>query len=254
MSQIDALGDRMKSYESETTSLKLEASTPVYARVDGRAFSTYTRGLEKPFDRALTESMIRTCEHLVRQTHATIGYVQSDEISLVWDVPEPPNGQIFFDGKIMKMCSVIASMAAACFTMLEGGRRSIIPSFDCRVFNVPSRTEATNALLWRWIDARKNGTRMIAHEAIGHKRLEGVSRTESLAMLAEMGISIADYPSENVYGTFVRTRPVERTLTPEELERIPERHRVFGPVIRSSVERTVLSDFISMDREAFVFG
>ena len=43
------LGDRMKRYEFVTRNY-LTCRTPVIVRIDGRAFHTFTKGLEKPYD------------------------------------------------------------------------------------------------------------------------------------------------------------------------------------------------------------
>ena len=48
-SKIKTLSDRMKDYEA-VSDYKLIKKTPVIVRIDGKAFHTYTRGLDKPFD------------------------------------------------------------------------------------------------------------------------------------------------------------------------------------------------------------
>lgn len=45
----DSLGDRMKAYESASSNT-LPSRIPLIMRLDGRAFHTYTRKMEKPFD------------------------------------------------------------------------------------------------------------------------------------------------------------------------------------------------------------
>ena len=75
----DSIGDRMKSYEAHETSRRSMKRLPICVRVDGRAFHTFTRGLARPFDEGFSEAMVETCKFLVEQTHAKIGYTQSDE-------------------------------------------------------------------------------------------------------------------------------------------------------------------------------
>ena len=107
----DSLGDRIKSYEELSTSRQLMPNCPVYARIDGRAFHTFCRGLEKPFSRAFIEVMKETCKFLVEETNACIGYVQSDEISLGWEnIDKAP-----FGGRVQKLESNLASLASAKF-------------------------------------------------------------------------------------------------------------------------------------------
>ena len=47
-----ALAKRMKKYEAVSKNV-LMRRTPVIIRVDGRAFHTFTKGFQKPFDEVL---------------------------------------------------------------------------------------------------------------------------------------------------------------------------------------------------------
>lgn len=49
----DELGDRMKSYYENRSKTFLARRTPVIIRLDGKAFHTFTRGFNKPFDEAM---------------------------------------------------------------------------------------------------------------------------------------------------------------------------------------------------------
>ena len=48
-----SLSDRMKEYEL-VSQAKLIKKLPVIIRLDGRGFSKFTRGFEKPFDKELS--------------------------------------------------------------------------------------------------------------------------------------------------------------------------------------------------------
>ena len=50
MGSKDCLGDRMKAYEKVETGRKVMPFLPIYARLDGKAFHNFTRGMERPFD------------------------------------------------------------------------------------------------------------------------------------------------------------------------------------------------------------
>src|SRR5262249_8552638 len=113
----DNFGDRMKAYEAVESERRFIPLLPVYARIDGRSFSAFTRGMERPFDIRMYECMLQATEYLVENTQARIGYTQSDEINLVW-LAEEYESDIFFAGKIHKIVSVLASMAAARFAGL----------------------------------------------------------------------------------------------------------------------------------------
>lgn len=79
----DALGDRMKKYEYVSRTY-LTPRTPVIIRLDGKAFHTFTRGFNKPFDMVLVKTMQETMKFLCENIQGCVlGYTQSDEITLV---------------------------------------------------------------------------------------------------------------------------------------------------------------------------
>lgn len=251
----DDLGDRMKGYERAETSRRFDPHLPIYARIDGRSFSRFTRGMNRPVDSRMTEAMIETTRYLVDETHARIGYTQSDEISLLWKA-ETPDSDVFFSGKVQKMASVLASMTAAKFaSVCPKGFEDRLPHFDCRVFQLPNDDEAANAFLWRALDARKNAIQMVAHAHFSPKQLHGQGQADMLAMLDGIGVNFESFPTSFKNGTFLRRVTAERDLTPDELSRIPEAHRPSGPVLRSSVVPLVLPPFkMVQDRVGIVMG
>lgn len=81
--KYDSLGDRMKGYENIARNY-LTRRIPTIIRVDGKAFHTFTRGMEKPFDRILMTTMQNTMKYLCENIQGCVfGYTQSDEITLV---------------------------------------------------------------------------------------------------------------------------------------------------------------------------
>lgn len=229
----DELGDRMKAYE-RVTDVRLDTSMPIIARIDGRAFSAYTRGCNKPFDARVSGAMRATAAYLVEQSHALIGYVQSDEITLIWINED--GGSIFFDGRVLKLCSVLASMAAVRFDREFRGQR--MPAFDCRVWQVPSKEEAANTLLWRALDARKNSVSSACRAHFSAKAMHGKDQDDMRAMLASAGIDFnVTYPSEDRYGVYYRRVSGEREIDDETWDAIPEKHRPPSRIaIRSWIE------------------
>jgi tRNA(His) guanylyltransferase len=231
--KTDAFGTRMKEYEFQETKRTFLPMLPVYARIDGRGFSNFTRGMERPFDTDMMVAMIQTTKHLVEHTHAKIGYTQSDEISLAWHAPEYESS-IFFNGKIMKMASVLAGLATAAFTkaVLTSNNPNFrayadrLPHFDARVLAMPSREEVANMFLWRNQDATKNAISMAAQHYFTHSSLQGVNSAQMQERLwQESNINFNSYPESFKRGTFVRRVAVERPFTAEELARIPENLR-----------------------------
>jgi tRNA(His) guanylyltransferase len=141
---------------------------------------------------------------------------------------------VFFSGKVQKIASVVASMAAAKFARVcPPGFEERLPHFDARVFQLPDKMEAANVFLWRAMDARKNAISMAAQAEFSHRQLHGKGQADMLAMLADAGIDFEAIPASFRRGTFVRREVVTRLLTDDELERIPEKHRPTGPVERN---------------------
>ena len=256
----DDLGDRMKGYERIETDRRFDPSLPIYARIDGRSFSKFTKGMERPFDMRMTRCMIDTTSYLVEKTHAAIGYVQSDEISLVW-APITGEGDRFFSGKIQKMCSVLAGMASARFAVAHADRFGHVsgefPHFDCRVIGMPSTVEATNMLLWRELDARKNAISMAARHFFSHRELQNKSGRGMVEMMLAKGQSMDSYPTCFTRGTWLQRRTEDRPLSPEELERIPAKHRPEeGTLVqRSSIVEIAMPPFNTVtNRDEMVFS
>lgn len=227
----DNFGDRMKEYEAAEAARSFMPLLPIYARIDGRCFSGFTAGLKRPYDINITRAMIETTKYLVEETHARIGYTQSDEISLTW-CQEDYYSEIFFNGKIHKLCSVLASLATAYFNhfclsneALEEKALKAMPVFDCRVFQLPNKMEAANAFLWREQDATKNAISMAARSFYSHNQLHGKNGSEMQEMIFQKGQNFNDYPAFFKRGTFVRRILEERLFTEDELAAIPEKHR-----------------------------
>jgi tRNA(His) 5'-end guanylyltransferase len=95
--------------------------------------------------------MVATTKSLVEETNAKVGYTQSDEITLVW-YESNPQTQVWFDGKIHKMVSQLGSLATLYFNTYLGDYLPLHyalkgPTFDARVWNVPTVDEAFNCLV-----------------------------------------------------------------------------------------------------------
>lgn len=253
---IDKLGDRMKLYEQMEAGRKLMPGLPICVRVDGRAFHTFTRGMKRPYDEDMSVAMIETMKFLVEQTDACIGYVQSDEISLVLSDIKAP----MFDGKIAKLNSVIASMATAKFNEVihKSYPNKSFAFFDCRCWNVPNRTEAVNNILWREFDATKNSISMAARSVYSDAQLLGKNGSEKQDMLMEKGINWNDYPVFFKRGTYARRVVISRKFTDEELNELPEHHEARNNpdllITRSSIEVIDMPIFTKvMNRNEVVF-
>lgn len=234
------MGDRQKAFEVIEAGRRLVPGVPAIVRLDGRAFHTFTRGLLRPYDERLSRSMIETTKFLVKETHASVGYTQSDEISLAFPNIDSKS-EMMFNGKVQKLCSVLASLATAKFNFEIAQRipekAHCLPVFDARVWSLPNLDTAAEYFRWREADATRNSLTMAAHAYYGHKELHKVGHKEKHDMLHAKGINWNDYPAFFKRGVYVRRESMLRELTPEELSKIPEKHRPVGPV-----HRTVLSE------------
>lgn len=237
---LDALGDRIKGYESLTTSRKAFKGQPFVIRLDGKSFHTFTRGLARPYDSRLATLMIETTRHLVGEFGALVGYTQSDEITLGFYLPAHTKSEYPFDGKFQKLESISASAATAYFnqylTRYLPEKAGTMPVFDSRAFVVPNIQELYHVFLWRQQDATKNAISMAAQSVFSHKQLLGKSGPEKQEMLFQKGINFNDYPAFFKRGTFLKRVIRQVELSPEQLAKIPADRRPAGPIERSVVE------------------
>lgn len=259
----DDLGDRMKNYERQETDRRFMNFAPVVARMDGRGFSKWTKGLARPYDIDLSTVMIEVTRQLVGKTNARIGYTQSDEITLVFLVDEI-NSDMMFDGKVQKLCSVLAALTTSIFMIecmkQEGSevskRVERAPHFDARVFQVPTKFEAVNAVLWREKDATKNAISMAARAFYSHKELHGKKGSEMQEMMWQKGQNFNDYPSFFKRGSFLQGRTTTTALTEATLAAIPESKRPpeGALMVRRVIERIEMPSFGRvLNREAVIF-
>lgn len=203
--KTDSLGDRMKRYES-ITQTKLMNRTPVIIRLDGKAFHTFTRGLQKPFDIHLNSAMVVTMENLCANIQgAVLGYTQSDEISILLQDWASFETDGWYDYKIQKMVSVAASIATATFNAaFTHPVKDILALFDARIFNVPFE-EVNNYFVWRQQDATRNSINSLAQSLFSHKELQGlnVSQVQDRMML-ERNVNWNDVPTRFKRGVCTR--------------------------------------------------
>ena len=100
----DELGTRMKEFYESVPKTKLMRRTPVAIRIDGKAFHTFTRGFNKPFDDVLISAMQDTMKYLCKNIQGCVlGYTQSDEITLILVDYKRLNSSAWFDYEVQKM-------------------------------------------------------------------------------------------------------------------------------------------------------
>lgn len=273
--RYDELGTRIKEFEAITTKTKLMPQLSLYARIDGRSFHTFCRRLKKPFCYELVETMQEVTKFLVAETHAQLGYVQSDEISLCWlDPSKAP-----FDGKLFKLQSVLASLATSKFvnyiykkyseifsseitddenikswTLLGEKCQKIIPSFDCRVFQLPNEVELANTFIWREIDAVRNSVSMLAQANFSHKELQGKDRKAMITMLEEKGIRWNELRDDLKRGAYFKRVLIEKELDDETWNKIPDNKKPESrTVIRSEIQQYNIPEMKNVENKVGVY-
>jgi tRNA(His) 5'-end guanylyltransferase len=197
----DELGARMKEYYEDALRIKLPRGTYVVVRVDGRAFHSFTRGLERPYCRRLADALDCAAMALCAETiGCRFAYGQSDEYSFL--LTDSERG-LWFDGNMQKICSVAASVFTGAFNKAFEVERPA--SFDARVMMIPRRDEVASYFLWRQLDATANSLNMLASAHFSHEELLGKSTTEKHEMLHGKGLNWAKEPAD-----FKRGRAVVR--------------------------------------------
>lgn len=239
----DDLGVRMKTFYEQIPKTKLMRRCPVAIRIDGKAFHTFTRGFQKPFDEVLIKSMQGTMKYLCENIQGCVlGYTQSDEITLILVDYKKLTSSAFFDYEVQKLCSIAASMATMAFNKFfekyvdeyrfskwdgvsnyEDGTWGYIQTllnavdkgamFDARCFNIP-KEEATNLVYWRQDDASRNSIQMVGQANFSHKELHKKSRNDIQDMLmTQKGINWNDFPTYQKRGSCCVKKEIENKST-----------------------------------------
>lgn len=194
--QQDNFGNRMKGYE-DAYRIKLPKRLPVLIRIDGKAFHTYTKGMNRPFDEDLSRAMWDTCKYLAKEVMGCkMVYHQSDEISLLVTNYDKLTTESWFDNNLQKIASIAASLATAKFNeiMREKYPDKSLALFDARAWVLP-HDEVNNYFLWRQQDASKNSVSMVAQANFPHKSLQGLNGSQMQdKLMLEKEINWNDLP------------------------------------------------------------
>lgn len=216
MGKNDSLGDRMKQYEAVPKHF-LTRKIPAIIRVDGKAFHTFTKGMEKPFDMVLMTSMQQTMKCLCENIQGCVlGYTQSDEITLILTDYATITTDAWFGYNVQKMVSIAAATATLAFnvTFMRAASDPILAPewlpyrdkiytalFDARAFSLP-KDEATNCLIWRQQDAIRNSIEAVGQANFSPKQLHGKSCKTILEMLLEeKHVDWNDFPLDCKHGS-----------------------------------------------------
>lgn len=176
--KYDDFSVRMKEYEKVNTTY-LTKRMPILIRVDGKAFHTYTKGMEKPFDKDLAFAMQETAKYLCKtMTGCKLAYTQSDEITLLLINYNPFKfgTETYYNNNKTKIETIAASKATVGFNQVMS---KLYPEkewaeFDARAWTIP-KEEVANAFIWRQLDATKNSIAMVAQAHFHQNKLNNLN-------------------------------------------------------------------------------
>lgn len=216
-------GYRVKELEARWEKT-VPADRPFVVRLDGHCFSKFTRGFKRPLDERILSAMVATTEDLVSTWRPTIGYTQSDEITLVFPAADVEKRQTHpFNGRVQKFTSILAGYASVRFNhhlaecsfapgeaKLAKKVADMTASFDARMFGAETEDDAVAAIRWRQEgDCFRNGVSALARCHFSDKQLFEVGVFDQLAMLRKKGVLLDDYHPALRRGTFVKREHYE---------------------------------------------
>ena len=199
MNKNDSLGDRIKRYE-KVFNYVLPPRSNLFIRIDGKAFHTFTKGCEKPFDQKLINAMVGAASATSKEMMGfKLAYIQSDEATFMLTDYDTLNTQGWFNYELNKIVSVSASMFTAHFNRLYGSKNAV---FDSRAFIVP-QDDWQNVFIWRQRDWERNSIQMLARANFSHKELNNKKIPELHELLHTKNINWANLNSQLKNGTFI---------------------------------------------------
>ena len=237
------LKERMKALQAERD-YSLDKDSYILCHIDGRAFSKMIKKRFKlPFDDEFMQMMDETAAYVCENVQgAKLAYVQSDEISIVitsfkYEDGELIQGSPFFDYRLCKLQSIIASLATAKFNQLftlwminEDSDKSIrqhineIPliQFDCKCWDVNTYEDMFAWFKFRQNDCIRNSKNQFSQAYCSHKELLNKSSDEQIEYCyLKTGNDWNTLNGKYKYGRLVyRTTYPEQTINPKTNEPI----------------------------------
>lgn len=224
----NSLKSRMNGFRAATDYIKLDKDQYVLIMCDGHCFSHYIKNrYKRPFDQSFIDHMNKAAIEAAKHIQGFLfAYVQSDEISFLIHRRE---GSPFFDYRLQKMVSLVASWVSTAFMSEVYKEASQIPNpssirdiqtiiehtnplvFDGRAFNLPTDNDAFAWFLWRQNDCVRNSKQQAAQTYLSPSRLKKKSSDEQIKMLFDAtGIDWNDYKNGEKYGRLIYRETVEK--------------------------------------------
>ena len=146
-----------------------------------------------------------------------------------------PDGQVFFDGRVQKLCSVLAAYCSVRFnTQLRQcdalkHKTTSDPIFDCRVFTTPDLMEAANVFVWREQDARRNAILTLGQHYKSPTWMHNKGQQDIIEMMDKEEEPFcttwrAHYGERALQGLYIRRKKVMRKLGIYEIKFLPPKH------------------------------
>jgi tRNA(His) 5'-end guanylyltransferase len=191
----------------------ITAISPVFVRLDGRAFHRLAEmlSLKKPFDGRFNDAMVQVCTALIADSglNPEFSFTFSDEISLYFT-------RLPFNGRVEKIDSVSASFAASALTL---ALETTVPlSFDARV--IPATQEfASGYLTGRQNEAWRNHLNGYCQQALigegvrprkAADQLKGLPAKDLHEMMHARGFNLATTPAWQRRGVMVYKKITEK--------------------------------------------
>jgi len=243
--EFKTLEEKCKFYRG-LTDYKLEPKQHNIIMLDGRSFSKMIKNkYKRPFDDEFINMMNETAIYVCKNVQGCkIGYVQSDEISLYFTDIDTEKTSLFFGGRLCKIQSIVASLAAAKFNQLAFAnaikKRSYAVKkmdddetlyslsdatsailemepvqFDCKVWSVPTINDVYAWFLFRQNDCIKNSKQQASQTYCSHKELLNLTTDEQIKVLKDKtGIDWnTSYDDGKKYGRLITRVSKEITTT-----------------------------------------
>lgn len=180
------LAERMTNNYEKRSKQYLIRRMPVIIRLDGRAFHSYCKGLDKPFDKIFMENMDHSALKVTEEMQGfKLAYIQSDEASFLLTDYDKLETDAWFDYNKSKIETISASLMTMYFnTFIQYHQK--LAHFDARAFNIPEN-EVANYFIWRSRDWERNSIQMYTRSFYSQKQLQNMNREGMHDMLYEKG-------------------------------------------------------------------
>ena len=264
-----SVADRMKKHEAIYDTC-IPNDHYLCIRLDGHSFSKFTRNLQKPYDPNFSKAMVHAAYDALSEFNAKCAYTQSDEITLIFDIPDLSKGQSYiYNGRIQKLSSLSASFVSTRFNyylkkFIADGKitytnetltriNNAFATFDARIltFDKSSKNEILNHIIWRSIkDCYRNAVQSYAYHHFGSKRINNLNGKQMIELLEkEKEIKWAtDVPLWQKYGIYIKKELVLITTENGSAHRARMVSVSFKPYFSQSIIDFFLDSYFDKDK------